>query len=96
MHRRDAEAISFIQNDIGPTLQRLFKITPATDAVLTAPSPTSIPPSPMTVSARSAALMDPLSAGSIRYYDVFYRDSAIYCTPATFNVSNAVRVLWSP
>lgn len=80
----------------GGTLKRLFKITPATDAVLTAPSPTSIPPSPMTVSARSAALMDPLSAGSIRYYDVFYRDSAIYCTPATFNVSNAVRVLWSP
>ena len=80
----------------GGTLKRLFKITPATGAVLTAPGALSIPPSPMTVSARSAALMDPLTAGSIRYYDVFYRDSAPYCTSATFNVTNAVRTVWSP
>jgi hypothetical protein len=81
---------------VGGTLKRLFKLTPATATVLTAPSSTSIPPSPMTVSARSAALSDPLSAGSIRYYDVFYRDPAPYCTAETFNVTNAVRTVWSP
>jgi hypothetical protein len=48
------------------------------------------------VSARSAALGDPIPHGSFRYYQVAYRDADPgYCRPAaTFNASNAVMVAW--
>jgi hypothetical protein len=35
-------------------------------------------------------------AGATRNYQVWYRNAASFCTPATFNTSNAVRVLWVP
>ena len=34
--------------------------------------------------------------GVTRYYQVLYRDSASFCTTATFNLTNAVAVLWQP
>jgi len=35
-------------------------------------------------------------SGAQRYYQVSYRNSAVYCTSATFNISNGMRVFWSP
>jgi hypothetical protein len=36
------------------------------------------------------------SAGSTRHYQVWYRNSAAYCTPSTFNLTNGVTVTWGP
>jgi hypothetical protein len=47
------------------------------------------------ITARSAALGDPISAGAARHYQTYYRDpSAAFCPGATFNVSNAIRIDW--
>jgi hypothetical protein len=32
--------------------------------------------------------------GGYRYYQMWYRDAAAYCTAATFNITSAARVLW--
>jgi hypothetical protein len=49
------------------------------------------------VAARSAALGDPLVAGSRRIYQVTYRDpNASFCPPGTFNISEAYEIVWSP
>ena len=52
------------------------------------------------ISARSAVLGDPIVAGTVRIYHVFYRDpSSTFCPwplGGQFNVSNGVRVLWGP
>ncbi|MFN0008227.1 MAG: hypothetical protein ACKVXR_09990 [Planctomycetota bacterium] len=54
----------------------------------------------LSVTARSAALGDPLSAGDTRIYHTFYRDGAgAFCPPpagSTYNTSNGVAVLWGP
>lgn len=34
--------------------------------------------------------------GSVRYYQAHYRNSAAFCTAATFNLTNAMRVNWIP
>lgn len=34
--------------------------------------------------------------GGTRYYQVWYRNNAVFCDPATFNLSNGVSVLWVP
>jgi hypothetical protein len=56
--------------------------------------------SDLSVSARSAAMGDPITAGSVRIYQVYYRDpSATFCSaPAggTFNISNALALAWAP
>ena len=36
------------------------------------------------------------AVGGRRYYQVSYRNSAAFCTPATFNISNGTSVLWLP
>ena len=46
------------------------------------------------IHARSRALGDPIAPGSYRFYQVLYRDPSAYCTPSTFNASNAVMVRW--
>jgi hypothetical protein len=50
------------------------------------------------ISARSAALGDQIASGSMRYYQVYYRDStANFCPPplgSSWNVSSASAVLW--
>ncbi|MBL8860537.1 MAG: hypothetical protein JNK02_00870 [Planctomycetes bacterium] len=45
----------------------------------------------------------PLSTGGVvpavggdRYYQVWYRNAAVFCTSATFNLTNGVRVTWCP
>jgi hypothetical protein len=35
------------------------------------------------------------SAGDVSYYQCWYRDPVSYCTPATFNMTNAVKVIWT-
>jgi hypothetical protein len=35
-------------------------------------------------------------AGGFRFYSDWYRDSAVFCTPATFNVANGFAILWTP
>ncbi len=37
-----------------------------------------------------------VTAPGRRYYQVFYRNSAAYCTSATFNTTNGRAVLWQP
>lgn len=47
------------------------------------------------ISAQSAAAGDPLVPGNVRGYQAWYRDSnPLFCTPATSNLSNAVRIVW--
>jgi hypothetical protein len=51
------------------------------------------------VHTRSAALGDPLVAGSVRYYYVYYRDQTVLggCpSTATFNTTQSVQVTWAP
>jgi hypothetical protein len=76
----------------GGALKRLYAKN-ASGGVVTAPQAGD--PS---VSARSAALGDPIPMGATRNYQVFYRDpNASFCpdpTGSTFNVSNAIAVVW--
>ena len=77
---------------LGPPLKRMY-FHSAVGGVASAPQGTD--PS---VSARSAAVGDPIGAGEFRVYHVFYRDpSSTFCpAPAgsTFNVSSGLRVPW--
>jgi hypothetical protein len=53
-----------------------------------------------TLSARSAAVGDPIAQGTSRTYQIYYRDpNATFCSSppgGTFNVSNAVSLTWGP
>lgn len=59
------------------------------------PDPAAGDPS---IQARSAALGAPIPAGATRVYQVYYRDdSSTFCPSpvgSTFNVTNAMRILW--
>ena len=50
------------------------------------------------IGARSAALGDPLSAGSVRHYQAYYRDPDLAFCPApagsSWNVSQALTIVW--
>jgi hypothetical protein len=35
-------------------------------------------------------------AGSVREYQVWYRNAAAFCSPSTFNLTNGVEVTWAP
>jgi hypothetical protein len=35
-------------------------------------------------------------AGAVRYYQVWYRNPANYCTPAAYNLTNGVSAAWLP
>lgn len=78
---------------VGGNLERLF--------VQTAQSGTAIAPAAgdPSFSARSAALGDTLAIGSVRFYQVYYRDaSAGFCPPpagSTFNASSAASIAWA-
>jgi hypothetical protein len=43
----------------------------------------------------STAPLVPPSGGQ-RYYQVWYRNAAVFCTPFTFNLTNGVRIYWCP
>jgi hypothetical protein len=79
---------------VGGTLKRLFSHN-APGGSVTAPQ--SGDPS---ISARSSAHGDPLSAGDTRYYQVYYRDpSPTFCPNPpgnTWNISNGLSVTWAP
>jgi hypothetical protein len=36
------------------------------------------------------------ASGATRWYQVWYRNAAAYCTASTFNLSSALRVAWAP
>lgn len=47
------------------------------------------------ISMRSATLNDPILAGSVRYYFVYYRDpNPSFACAETFNATNALRIQW--
>jgi len=47
------------------------------------------------ITARSAALGNPIAPGDTRFYQVYYRDAAgTFCPPETFNATNGVRIGW--
>lgn len=79
---------------VGGTLKRLYTKNAAHGV---ASAPAAGDPS---VSARSAALNDPLAAGSLRCLQTYYRDpNASYCpapSGSTFNVSSGLLVTWLP
>jgi Tol biopolymer transport system component len=35
-------------------------------------------------------------AGGTRYYQAWYRDAAVFCTLSTFNLTNAISIVWQP
>lgn len=80
---------------IGGSLKRPFKMTPANAASLVIPSASSTPPSPATLSSQSAAKGDPLSIGSVRGYQLVYRDNGGPCGTG-FNATNGIRIVWAP
>jgi Tol biopolymer transport system component len=76
----------------GGSLKRLY-VRAASNGSITAPQAGDPP-----VSARSAALGDPIPFGATRIYQVYYRDpNASFCPDpqgGTFNVSNAAAIVW--
>ena len=73
---------------LGGTTRRLYLKTASGGTVQ---APQAGDPS---ISQRSAALGDPLAPGSVRFYQVWYRDTAPFCMNATYNFSNGLRVVW--
>lgn len=41
-------------------------------------------------------MMTPLPAPCTRAYQCWYRNSAVFCTSALFNMTNAVQITWAP
>ncbi|MBK7642888.1 MAG: hypothetical protein IPJ19_07530 [Planctomycetes bacterium] len=77
---------------VGGSLKRLFQGNAAGGTM-------AFPPAGgPSISVRSGALGDPLAPGSVRSYQVYYRDpSTSFCAAplgGTFNVGNAQRVIW--
>jgi hypothetical protein len=76
---------------VGGALKRLY-MKSASGGAASAPAPGD--PS---ITARSAALGDPIPPGGVRSYQTYYRDpNPGWCLPAphTFNSSSGVRILW--
>jgi FG-GAP-like repeat len=44
----------------------------------------------------SVSVQGAVAAGATRYYQILYRNNASFCTSATFNMSNGLRLTWSP
>ncbi|MBK7645467.1 MAG: hypothetical protein IPJ19_20910 [Planctomycetes bacterium] len=76
---------------IGGVLKRLYLVNAVAGVA-------SFPPAGgPSISARSAALGDPIAPGSARYYQVYYRDpNPSFCLggSSTYNVSSALTVNW--
>jgi hypothetical protein len=71
----------------------LLNAKPATNGTYRYPELMTDP----SISALSASLGDPLSAGSVRCYFVAYRDSCpSFCTPSLRQKSNSWLVTWVP
>jgi len=78
----------------GGNLKRLYAHNAVAGAVA---APTGADPS---ITARSAALGDPISATATRYYQIYYRDPSPSFCPSpvgnTWNIGNALSVTWMP
>jgi hypothetical protein len=37
-----------------------------------------------------------VSAGDTKYYQIWYRNAAAFCTASTFNLSNGMQIEWQP
>jgi hypothetical protein len=35
-------------------------------------------------------------SGSVRNYQAWYRNAAVFCSPSTFNLTNGYQVTWAP
>ncbi len=44
----------------------------------------------------SLAVTGGVLPSTVPTYQVWYRNAAVFCTPSTFNVTNAIRVAWAP
>ena len=78
---------------VAGALKRLY-VKSASAGSATAPAPGD--PS---ISARSATLGDPITAGTTRFYMVYYRDPFVIggcAATATFNATQGQSVLWNP
>jgi hypothetical protein len=78
---------------VGGLLKRLY-VYPASGGSIVAPGP-NVP----SVSLKHAMVSDPITAGTHRYYMVYYRDPTVLggCPAAsTFNGTNALDVIWLP
>jgi hypothetical protein len=77
---------------VSGTLKRLYTKS-ASSGVVVAPQGGD-----PTVSSRSAALGDTITAGSTRYYQIYHRDpNPTFCPDpvgSTFNISNGISVVW--
>jgi hypothetical protein len=77
---------------VGGILKRLY-IHNAIGGALSVPQAGEL-----SISARSAQLLDPIAPGSTRYYQVYYRDPSPTFCPApqghTFNVTNGLAITW--
>jgi hypothetical protein len=77
---------------LGGQLRRMY-LANAVAGTVQAPGPGDL-----SITQRSAALGDPIAPGSVRNYQVWYRDRvASFCTQSagsTFNISNGLRVVW--
>lgn len=51
-------------------------------------------PAPGSLTTLSAASLTMPCSGDVRHYQTYYRNAAPFCTPATFNVTNAVSIVW--
>jgi hypothetical protein len=71
---------------VGGTLIRLRNV-PASGGAASIPGPSDPPIHTM------GAVP---STGGTRYHQVWYRDPANYCLPATYNISNGMIVVWAP
>jgi hypothetical protein len=86
-------AIGQGKRSTGGHLKRLY-LKFASGGAITAPSGNDA-----SIHARSAALGDPLSPGSLRYYFVYYRDPLVVggCpASAGFNSTDTLQMLWRP
>jgi hypothetical protein len=77
---------------VGGTFKRLYSKN-ASGGNVAAPQGAEL-----SVTARSAALGDPISSGATRYYMISYRDPSVGFCPdppgGTFNVTNSVSIVW--
>jgi hypothetical protein len=80
---------------VAGTLNRLFDHNASAGSVTLPDFGASDP----TISARSAALGNPILAGQSRWYFIYYRDSVVLggCPPtSTFNSGPTMHVSWAP